>query len=83
MWLTPVLKDTCLSDKGDRIDPADRLLQNPTRLYRIVAVRNVDEPIGDGKPTPLQIIEDHVHGVVADVVSGVIRKPCLPAEFQR
>ena len=54
------------------MDPSDRLLQSATRLYRIVSARDVDETIGDGEPVPLQIVEDQIHRVVADVISGII-----------
>src|SRR5713226_245211 len=52
------------------------------RLRQVVIMGNMDEAESRGQVMPLDVIQNHIHRIVADIVTGISRKPGLPVSVQ-
>jgi hypothetical protein len=69
-------------NSSSRFHLANGLFHKPNRLLVIIAVGNVNEAKPDGKPVSLYEIENDIHGVIADILPGLIGRFPLPPESQ-
>jgi hypothetical protein len=69
-------------NSSSRFHLANGLFHKPNRLLVIIALRDVNEAKPDRKPVSLYEIENDIHGVIADILPGLIGRFPLPSESQ-